>query len=190
MATSLVLWWGTGIDCSVQLVPFQWSATGVTVPAPVMPTAVQDTLDVHDTLVSPVPGGATPLWMVHAVPSQRSASVLSAPLARYPPTAVHCDREVQDTSLKPGLYAPAGVGGARTVQLVPFHCSASGLVFEGWLGVAMLPTAMQAVADRHETALRLPAVTPAGRGTCWTVQLAPFQCSATGSSWGLLPLVA
>jgi len=69
MATSLVLWWGTGIDCSVQLVPFQWSATGVTVNAPVMPTAVQDTLDVHDTLVSPVPGGATPLWMVHAVPS-------------------------------------------------------------------------------------------------------------------------
>ena len=85
---NLKAWCGMGSGWLVQLVPSQCSATA-------WPMAVHDVMDVQDTLVS----WLTPtVWMVHAVPSQRSTSeVAVVPLAKYPPTAVHAAAEVQDT---------------------------------------------------------------------------------------------
>src|SRR5262249_53692599 len=42
------------------------------------------------------------------------------------------------------------------------------------------PTAMQAVAELHETALKDAPEAPGGNGTVWSVQLVPFQRSASG----------
>ena len=41
------------------------------------------------------------------------------------------------------------------------------------------PTAVQAVAEVHDTALRTLAVAPAGLGVAWMDQAVPFQCSAS-----------
>jgi hypothetical protein len=60
------------------------------------------------------------------------------------PTAVHADAEVHDTPESKALVAPDGAGGVCAVQLVPFHCSASGMLL-------LCPTAVQAESDVQET---------------------------------------
>jgi predicted secreted protein len=62
-------------------------------------------------------------------------------------------------------------------QLVPFHRSAN----VSWRLVLFvyLPTAVQAVAEVHETALRMLPVAPVGLGTASIDQLVPFQRSAS-----------
>jgi hypothetical protein len=53
---------------------------------------------------------------------------------------------------------------------VPFQCSAiSG------------PTAVHRLADVHDTPTSPPAPSRATFGVCWTFQLWPFQCSASGA---------
>jgi hypothetical protein len=51
----------------------------------------------------------------------------------------------------------------------------------------MLPTAMHAVADVHETPVRKLFGTPAGAGIVWTLQLVPFHRSAMTCAALLLP---
>ncbi len=61
-------------------------------------------------------------------------------------------------------------------QLVPFHRSASVLMP---LGGNELPAAVQAVADVHDTPLRLLPWAPLGLGVAWMAQLVPFHRSAS-----------
>ena len=54
------------------------------------------------------------------------------------------------------------------------HCCPGGSVG----GANELPTAMHALADVHDTALRLLWLVPAGLGVGWTVHWTPFHSSA------------
>lgn len=73
--------------------------------------------------------------------------------------------------------AGVGLGIVSALQLVPFQLSAIATLRP--LTIA-LPTAVHAVAEVHETALNEAPVLPEGTGTGWSVQLVPFQRSATG----------
>jgi hypothetical protein len=87
--------------------------------------------------------------------------------------------EVHDTpdSLASAAWAGCGVGWMR--QWVPFHCSARALVAEMLL---LNPTAVQALADAHDTPLRKLSASAAGLGMGWMAQRAPFQRSANGAN--------
>lgn len=63
--------------------------------------------------------------MVQVVPFQTSGSGDTAPVAvaLLPPTATQCPAEGHDTD--PRTLNVAGLGVVRTVQVVPFHCSAT-----------------------------------------------------------------
>ena len=120
-----------------------------------------------------VPGGVTADCTVQVFPSDRSAS---SPVSVFP-TAVHADAEVHETAPRkyPGLCE---VDDRWSVQVVPFHCSAtvpSELLPEL---SKMAPTAVHATAEVHETPVRKLIGAPAGAGTGWTLQLAPFHLSA------------
>jgi hypothetical protein len=86
---------------------------------------------------------------------------------------VHADGEEQETPLKksPVPSVPGGVIADCTVQVVPFHRSASS-------PVSVFPTAVQADAEVHETAFRMyPALAAVGDG--WMLQVVPFHRWAT-----------
>jgi|SRR5579864_7575499 len=61
------------------------------------------------------------------------------------------------------------------LHAVPFHDSASVRVV---LVVLKVPTALQEVADGHETPLSAALVAPVGFGVAWMLQAVPFQDSA------------
>jgi hypothetical protein len=92
---------------------------------------------------------------------------------------VHAEPEGHETPLNQ-LEAPAvGFGVAWMDQPVPFQLSARVTTFS-WLFV-YCPTAVQSVADRHETPASELELAPLGRGVAWTDQLVPFQLSASTS---------
>src|SRR6516225_47222 len=65
------------------------------------------------------------VWMVQAVPFHRSARVrLGLVLAPWSPTAVQACAEVHDTLRRELSGAPAGLGVAWMLQVVPFQASA------------------------------------------------------------------
>lgn len=74
--------------------------------------------------------------------------------------------------------APAGVGLLSMVQLVPLHRSARGcgepVPTENW------PTAVQAVAEVHDTPLSELVLAPDGTGVLSLVQVVPVSRSASG----------
>ena len=74
------------------------------------------------------------------------------------------------------LNKPVGLGVLWIVQLVPFQRSARG-TFEPL--VATNPTAVHAVPAVHDTPFTPLSGTPAGLGVLWSVQLVPFQASAS-----------
>src|SRR5580704_14056565 len=124
-----------------------------------LPAAVQSVADTHDT-PSRVSLILAITWTDQAVPYHRSANPA--------PTAVHAADKVQETPWS-GLYVgPLGLGVTWMVQAEPFHASAS---VTGAEPVAEAPTAVQAVADAHETWLSTLVVAPAGLGVAWTDQL-------------------
>src|SRR6266536_2190111 len=82
------------------------------------------------------------------------------------PTAVHARADVQDTACRSS--SPGTV--ARTAHLRPFQRS------ERAPAALSPPTAMQNVADVHDTAVRKPA---AGLAVCWMAHLRPFHRSAS-----------
>jgi hypothetical protein len=100
------------------------------------------------------------------------------------PTAVHAVADGHDTPPRTLLVAPAGLGVVWIVQLVPFQASANVAVAAAPL--VNDPTAVQTVADGHDTPLSWLPVAPAGFGVLWTAQLLPFQASAR--TW--LPLLS
>jgi hypothetical protein len=82
------------------------------------------------------------------------------------------------------LYpAPAGLGVDSIAHLVPFHRSAN--VASPTVSLDP-PTAVHAVAEVHDTALKKLCVAPAGVGTDWIDQLVPFH-SSEKVPCGLLP---
>jgi hypothetical protein len=92
------------------------------------------------------------------------------------PTAVQA-ADVHETPLSPLAVASVGFEVVWMDQLVPFQRSAS----VRWVPVlaVKLPTAVQAVADVHETPLSPLAVAPAGFGVFSIDQVVPFQRSAS-----------
>jgi hypothetical protein len=75
--------------------------------------------------IPPPAEGLGVAWMDHLVPSHRSARVMSVPeRVNALPTATQAGGDVQSTALSALLGAPAGLGVASALQLVPFHRSA------------------------------------------------------------------
>jgi hypothetical protein len=66
-------------------------------------------------------------------------------------------------------------------HFVPFHLSASGIAPTP-VEFAAYPTAVQAVRDTQDTALRLVLFVPGGLGAGWIAHFAPFQAMASGTS--------
>jgi hypothetical protein len=64
----------------------------------------------------------------------------------------------------------------RRDQLLPFQRSASVVVVPE--ASVEYPTAMQSVADLHETPLSTLPAAPVGFGVVWSDQLVPFKRSA------------
>jgi hypothetical protein len=136
--------------------------------------------EAHDTpfnTLNVAPAGTGTDWRTHCVPFHRSANGtrFPEPLMKYP-TAVHAVADVQETAEKAVVVAPAGLGVALTVQVLPFHRSANGRA--GPEESLESPTAMHAVAVGHDTARNAAKTAPVGLGVDWTDQLVPFQRSA------------
>src|SRR5215470_1966791 len=130
-------------------------------------------------LMSKTPGMSGVGWMRHRAPFHRSAKVCGGkpPGPKASPTLVQADSEVQDTLFRKSPCVPGGLGVCSTLQVVPVSRSASVPVF-------VLPVAMQAVTDWHQTPKRTAP------GVCWvgvrcSVQLVPFHRSANVPVGGL-----
>ena len=98
----------SGVDCSVQVVPFQLSAIVMNgSPGRLkFPTALQDVPDAHETAVSALlsaPGTSGVDGISQVLPFQVSTRV-DEPLTSSPPAAVHAVGEVQE----PEQPAPVG----------------------------------------------------------------------------------
>src|SRR5205807_1475484 len=93
------------------------------------------------------------------------------------PTAVQSVAVGHDTLLNTGEPV-AGLGVVWIAQPLPFQRSAR--VLSGKLFVVEYPpTAVHAVAALHDTPVSDALTVPVGSGVVWTVQLVPFQRSAT-----------
>ena len=106
----------------------------------------------HDTAfrkLNCAPDGTGVGWMLHLVPSHRSAKVPEF----EPPTAMHAYAEVHDTPLSPAPPC-GGLGVAWIAQVVPSQCSAKVPEFEN-------PTAVHDTAEVQATPNRTP---PPGGG--------------------------
>jgi hypothetical protein len=140
------------------------------------PTAVQAVADTHDTASSALLGpdafglGTTD----QAVPFHDSTRVLAEPPDE--PTAVQSVTDTHDTPNR--LLSPEPFGLGTADQAVPFHDSTR--VFDVrpppttfWIET---PTAVQSVADRHDTPYRMLSPGP-GFGLGTTDQAVPFHDS-------------
>src|ERR1700722_14739117 len=72
--------------------------------------------------------------------------------------------------------SPVGLGVFWIDHVVPFQRSASVTVV---VPLEESPTAVQALADVHDTPYRKVNDAPAGLGVCWIDHLVPFQRSAS-----------
>jgi hypothetical protein len=89
--------------------------------------------------------------------------------------------EMADRTLPGNESASVGSGVGWMVQAVPFHSSASvkSVLALLWKN----PTAVQAVAELHDTPLNwLTAAGPGWLGVAWIVHTRPFQASAKASA--------
>ena len=122
-------------------------------------------------------------WIAQLVPSQTSTklSLGKAPGgagAPESPTAVQEVLDAHDTPASSTVDAPAGLGLACTVQLVPSQASTN--ESSGPPCAESCPTAVQEVLDTHEMPLRVLVLplAPLGSGVDWIVQLVPSHLSA------------
>src|SRR5690348_820478 len=83
-----------------------------------------------------------------------------------------------DTPFRMTAWPPAGAGVCWIDHEVPSHRSASGELLDALSSED--PTAMQALAEVHDTLLRKARAAPAGRGTGWMDHEVPFHRSASG----------
>src|SRR6516225_3812436 len=96
-------------------------------------------------------------WMRHRPPLHRSARVSGPELVRLSPNAVQTVAAGQATPARKMFWPPLGLGVAWTLQVRPFHRSASVLA-RVWF-----PTAVHAEAEVQATPLR-KASRPVGAG--------------------------
>src|SRR5262249_37511045 len=89
------------------------------------------------------------------------------------PTAVQALGPTHDTSSSRVVAAPLGGSIVRCVQLVPFQVIASAIAAPD-LSVYW-PTAMQPVAEPHETPWSSLSSAPAGTAAVWSDHSLPFQ---------------
>src|SRR5215469_14867790 len=161
---------GCGTNCTTQVLPFHRSARFTLAPegAAKLPAAVQAVAAVHETAEKALPWEPTGTGTVCVVqlPFQPMASGKLFPMrSAKTPTAVHAFVAEQDTPNSALFTWPAGTGVDWLVHLLPSHRSASGVeVF--WV-VVVVPTAVQAEAEVHETA-KNPLSWPAGLGAVST----------------------
>src|SRR5215471_6826447 len=153
---------GCGVLLSVHFVPFQCAANGVWFPEPTVknPTVMHALVDGHDTLIRKLctaPAGLGVDWTVQFVPFQRSASVFSEPPLATSPTAVHTFAPLQDTPLRL-LFDALGV--VPTDQNLPFQVSTTASKTPPLSSSP--PTAVQKVANGHDTVCRSLARAPDG----------------------------
>jgi hypothetical protein len=147
-----------GVVWRAHAVPFHASASEKRSELPSkLPTAVQATAELHDTLLrvlAMAPAGLGVDCSFQTVPFHLSANVTSEEeaLLKDDPTAIHAVAELHETPASFVTIAPAGSGVACTVQAVPFHTSARGTSFLTVL--VNHPAAVQAVAEVHDTPLR------------------------------------
>jgi hypothetical protein len=161
---------GVGADWTVHVVPSHRSASS---PEAVLPTAVHALGEVHETAFRKAPGLAEVGvgWMRQIVPSHRSVTVptLLPELSKAPPTAVQANCDAQETPVRKLNCVPGGLGMDWTVHVVPSHRSASS-------PEAVLPTAVHALGEVHETAFRkAPGLAEVGVG--WMRQVVPSHRS-------------
>jgi hypothetical protein len=87
---------------------------------------------------------------------------------------------VHETPTRSSFDPGDGSGVAWIAQVVPFQCSASGLIVPKPSG-AEWPTAVQEWAEGHDTAASCAAPAPVGFGVGWIDHVEPFQRSASVS---------
>jgi hypothetical protein len=91
------------------------------------------------------------------------------------PTAAHDVALLQDTLSRSAKLAPAGFFVGLTVHVEPLSCSASTLLAP--VCEEYVPTAMQAVAELHETESNSLDPVPDGTGVWTTDQVEPLNVS-------------
>lgn len=180
---------GFEIDWTDQPLPFHRSASGACLPpAKAYPPAMHEFAEPHPTARSKTPLTEGVAWTDQLLPFQRSAN--AAPLKLllvWSPTAVHALAELHETAFSSLKMAPVGTGVAWSAQPVPFHRSASGTP---WLLLfSVVPAAVHALAEVHETLRSLLSGELPRLGVAWIAQLVPFQRSASGNSSKLLVVV-
>lgn len=143
---------------------------------------------VGDTHETPLSGDAVAPWGVGTLsidqvdPSSFSTSgFVGAPILVVAPTATHACDEVHDTAFSELVGESAGMGVIWTLQVLPVHASASGLILP-YLSVYD-PTAMQLVDEAQDIPFSSAVFTPAGTGAWWIDHFEPFHCSTSGTVW-------
>ena len=123
------------------------------------------------------PGTFEVAWRVQLLPSQRSATVETAPeLSLEAPTAVQADEDEHETLFRKAPCDPDGFGVDLTVHVVPFHCSASVTPAKA-PELSVVPTAVQAEDEVHDTEVRMGD--RPGLGVDWMLHAAPSHRSAS-----------
>src|SRR5712691_10893810 len=159
----------TGLAVNCHVLPSHVSAI---LPLALLPTATHAFAEVHDTLARDVdcPPAGTGVGC-HIVPFQVSASWPPRPA----PTASHAVPEVHHTPLRP---PPLSLSLSWMAHFLPFHrsarprCGPCSPEFS-------LPTAVQADADVHETAVMSAATKLVSTWRGWLTHFRPFQLSAS-----------
>ena len=135
----------------------------------------------HETDVSVAevePPGLADARTPQLLPFQCSANVLVAVFVVYTPTAKQLLALGHATPRRLVEELPLGFGLAWMLQLLPFQCSASGLMVND---VEKLPTAKQLFVLGHDTPVSPAPAEPPGVAPPCTPQALPFQCSTRGS---------
>src|SRR6185295_4317990 len=149
---------------------------------PACPTAVQAVEEEQETAASELavlPSGLGVEGIVHSVPFQVSARVVSEvrKTERMLPAATQELAETQETPRRATCPSLAGAGLAVTDQVLPFQRSERAF---GSPPLEELPTAMQKISDVQEIASSTASVAPEGFGADWVAHSLPFQRSTNG----------
>ncbi len=135
--------------------------------------------DVHDTPLNCAPGTSGVDWIDHVLPFHTSVSVGLAVAVTVLPTAMQNEGEAQETPAIVTKRVPGGFGVLRTDHAVPFHRSAS----VTWAPVRSIrcPTAMQTLAEVHDTDASPPSLT-SGFGVGWMAHEDPVRAGPAGAA--------
>jgi hypothetical protein len=131
LSTDSVAPFGTGVDWTFQLVASHFSASALVflLPSIDMPTAMHIVVVRHWIPLRTPPtafAGSDGPHNVHIDPSHTSAiGTVFPPESVYEPTATQSTEERHETAFRPLLVAYNGSEVESTVQVAPFHCSAS-----------------------------------------------------------------